>query len=279
MKRLAFDGRREALRILPHAVAYEWQRASAFRTGLLLREVLRGLGRPLVMLMVYLAMFGNTGNDTLGGYTLGELIGYLVWTSVILKVLSDERTLDVAEQIFDGYITKYLVMPVSFFALMLGKAVCFTLTQTASAVAFWALGAVLLPSYWPSPVSWTALGQAALLVGIGAYCFFLVHLILNYLAFWVDVVWSLLAMFRFVSLFVAGFNVPISLMPDSVHSAFRLLFPYWVAFGPAELLLGRMGTDDFVFGLSVLCLSALALQWLTHLTWRLGTARYAGAGA
>ena len=269
----------EALRILPNVVAYEWHKASAFRFGLLAREVLRGIPRALVMLMVYLAMFASRGTDAIRGYTLEDLIGYLVWTSVIVKVLSDERTLDVAEQIFDGYITKYLVMPTSFFVLVLGRGLCFTLTQCLSAALFWMLGAALLPAYWPWPASWTALSQAALLVALGAYCFFLVHLVLNYLAFWVDVVWSLLAMFRFVAMFISGMLLPISFMPDGVHLVLRQLFPYWVAFGPAELLLGRMGTEGFIHGLWVLGASALALQWLTAFTWRRGTERYAGAGA
>lgn len=268
-----------ALRVLPHAIGYEWRKASAFRVGLLLREVLRGVSRPLVMLLVYAAMFAGTGAQTIRGYSLLDLAGYLIWTSVVQKVLTDERSLDVAEQIFDGYITKYLVMPVSFFALVLGKGLCFTALQLPFALLFWITGALLLPDYWPHPVSALALGQATALVLLGAYCYFLSHLILNYCAFWLDVVWSLLAMFRFVSMFVAGMLVPISLMPDAVNAFFSWLFPYWVAFAPAEILLGRMGSADFERGLCVLLGSALSLQLLAHLAWRRGTARYAGAGA
>lgn len=270
---------REGLRILPYAIGYEWQKASAFRAGLVMRELLRGLGRSTVMLLVYLAMFESTGEASIRGYTLRDLVGYLVWTAVILKLLTDERTLDVAEQIFDGYITKYLVMPVGFFALMLGKAICFTLTQSISALAFWVLGALLLPAYWPWPESPGALAQAAVLIALGAYCFFLAHLILNYLAFWMDVVWSLLSMFRFVSMFVAGIHFPIAFVPDGVHAVLRCLFPYWVVYGPTELLLGRMDTADFLEGLLVLCVSVLVLQVFARFAFRRGTLRYAGAGA
>jgi ABC-2 type transport system permease protein len=270
---------RDALRVLPHAIGYEWHKASAFRMGLVLREVLRGVSRSLVMVLVYAAMFESTGAGTIRGYSLRDLVSYLIWTAMIQKLLTDERSLDVAEQIFDGYITKYLVMPVSFFTLMLGKWLCFTALQLVFALLFFGLGALLLPDYWPHAASPAALGQAAVLVLLGAYCFFLCHLILNYLAFWLDVVWSLLNMFRFVSIFVAGILVPVSLMPDAVNTAFSWLFPYWVVFAPAELLLGRMHSADFVRGLCVLAGSAAGLQLLAHLTWRRGSARYAGAGA
>lgn len=104
----------EELRVLPHVVAYEWRKASAFRLGLVIRELLRGLGRPAVAIFVYVAMFETSGATAMAGYSLRQLLAYLVWTSVINKCLTDEKSLDVAEQIFDGYITKYLVMPVSF---------------------------------------------------------------------------------------------------------------------------------------------------------------------
>jgi len=110
-------GLRDELRILPHAVAYELRKAVAFRLGFVLRELLRGLPRPIVMAFVYLAMFRASGSTDFNGYRFEDLIGYLVWSSVLHKCLIDERTLDVAEQIFDGYVTKYMVMPVSFFTL------------------------------------------------------------------------------------------------------------------------------------------------------------------
>jgi ABC-2 type transport system permease protein len=269
----------ELRRLVPHAVAYEWRKASAFRASLVFREMLRGLGRPIVMVLVYLAMFESAGRDRLGGYSFGDLVGYLIWTTVIHKCLTDERSLDVAEQIFDGYITKYLVMPVSFFALVLGKVVCFTGLQLMSAILFWIAGALLLPAHWPYAHSALALAQASVLVLLGAYCYALTHLILNYLAFWLDVVWSLLAMFRFIAMFIGGMMVPIAMMPELAELSFRWLFPYWTVYAPAEILLGRMGGEQFAFGVAVQLAWVIALQLLVQLTWRRGTARYAGAGA
>lgn len=269
----------EQLRLLPHTVAYEWRKASAFRGALVFRELLRGLGRPIVMVLVYLAMFESAGVTELRGYTFKDLVGYLIWTTVIFKCLTDERTFDVAEQIFDGYITKYLVMPVSFFSLALGKLLCFTGLQVMSAIGFWVAGALIVPAYWPQPASGLALLQASVLVLLGAYCYALVHLTLNYLAFWLDVVWSLLAMFRFISMFIAGMMVPITLMPPIAEAIFSWTFPYWTVFAPSELLLGRMDSADFMRGVCVLSAWIIGLQLLAGFVWSRGTARYAGAGA
>jgi ABC-2 type transport system permease protein len=269
----------EELRLLPHVAAYELRKATAFRLGFVLRMVLSGVPRQAVMAVVYFAMFQSSGAATFRGYRFPDLVAYLVWSAALFKCLTDERTLDVAEQIFDGYITKYLVMPVSFFTLMWGRFVQLTLLQLAFSAGFWLLGALLVPQLWPYPPSFVAFLQAFTLLLLGAACFFLAHLILNCLAFWLDVVWSLLNMFRFVSNFVAGVIVPIALMPAAVDSVFRWTFPYWTVFAPAEILLGRKGTPEFVQGVLVLGVSLCALQWLAVVTFRRGLRRYAGVGA
>ena len=191
---------RDELRLLPHVVTYEWRKATAFRLGFFLRDLLRGVARPAVMMMVYVAMFRSSGARDFRGYQLTDLLGYLVWTSVLQKCVTEERTLNISEQIFDGYITKYLVMPVSFFTLVWGQFVQYTLLQLFAAALYWGIGALLLPGFWPYPGSAVALGQAAVLLVLGAGCYLLVHFILHCLAFWLDVVWSLLAMFRFVAI-------------------------------------------------------------------------------
>jgi ABC-2 type transport system permease protein len=259
--------------------AYEWRKTTAFRLGFLLREVLRGVGRPVVMVLVYFAMFRSSGAADFRGYRFEDLVAYLIWGAILNKCLYEERTLDLAEQIFDGYITKYLVMPVHYFTLVWGKFLQFTLLQLASATVFWCVGALLLPGLWPYPVSALALGQALVLLLLGAACYQLTHFILNCLAFWLDVVWSLLAMFRFVSIFVAGLIVPVSLMPGWVDALFRGLFPYWSVFAPAEILLGRKGSSEFAIGALVLLVSVALLQWLALLVWRRGLERHAGVGA
>jgi ABC-2 type transport system permease protein len=275
----AFATVRHELAVLPHIVAYEWRKETAFRVGFLLRGVFSGIGRPAVMAAVYYAMFRSSGAESFRGYRFGDLIAYLVWSAVITKVLFNERTLDIGEQIFDGYLTKYLVMPVSFFTLVWGRFVQFTALQLVSSSLFWCLGALLLPGYWPMPVSALAIAQASLLLLLGSCCFFTVHVMLQLLAFWFDVVWTLVGMFQFITSFIAGAIIPIALMPDAAQRALRLLFPYWTVFAPIEILLGRMGSAEFATGVFTLVAWLIALQLIARLTWQRGLLRYSGVGA
>jgi len=268
----------EEVQLLPHVAAYEWRKATAFRVGFVLNSLLRGVPRPVVMALVYLAMFRSTGASEIRGYTFPDLVHFLVWTAAIQKFVPDWRSLDLAEQIFDGYVTKYLVMPVSYFTLLWGRFVQFIAVQLVAATTFWCVGALVLHEWWPQPVSVTAIAQAAALLALGTACYLLTYFVLNCLAFWLDVVWSLLNMFQFVAAFVSGLLVPVALMPRAVRSIFELTFPYWTINAPVELLLGRLGPADFRFGLAVLGTSFVALHALAFVTWRRGLARYAGVG-
>ena len=276
-ERLSGGALRE-LRLLRAAVLYELAKVSVFRTGFVVREVLRGLARPAVMIFVYAAIFRQDGIEALAGWTLAELVHYMILVATFQKVLFPERGLDLADQIFDGYVTKYFVMPVRFFTLALGRFVQFSAVQVLVAALFFACGALCFPTYWPRPASALAALQACVLVGLGSACFFLLFYVLNVCAFWLDVVWSLLVMARFVTLFISGFVVPISMFPEPVRAAFAWLFPYWTLSAPIEIFLGRMGTPEFLRGAGVLALSLIALDRLRAALWRRGTLRYTGSG-
>jgi ABC-type uncharacterized transport system permease subunit len=146
------------------------------------------------------------------------------------------------------------------------------------AIAVWSIGLVALPQWWPKPVSAVAFVQAATLVLLGSYCYFLACFIVNTLAFWLDVVWTLFAMSSFVYGFIAGVLVPVSIMPAPMRAAFHWLFPYWAVSAPVEIFLGRIGDAEFARGVCVLAATIVVLELVRQTLWRRGLARYTGAG-
>jgi ABC-type uncharacterized transport system permease subunit len=266
------------LRLLGAAVGYEFRKATAFRVGFIFREAITGLERPIVMIFVYLAMFKTSGATELGGFTLAGIVQYLILATVLMKLVAHEWVLDLAEQIFDGYVTKFFVMPFRFFTLPLGRFVQYTTVQLTVCTMLWLVGAVALPQWWPQPASLLPVGQALVLVLLGSYCYFLLLFIINVLAFWLDVVWSLLVMSRFIMGFTCGQLIPVSMMPEALQRVLIWTFPYWTVSAPAELVMGRLGTADFQRGLLTLLVSAGLLQLLATMTWRRGLRRHSGVG-
>lgn len=273
----ARDGIVRHARLLATATTYEFRKHSAFRMGFLMREVIRGLDRGAVMVFVYVALYRSSGEEALRGWTLPDMIAYLIAATVLGKLILHDRALDLSDQIFEGYITKFMVMPFRYFTLVLARFAQFTCVQAIVAGVLWLAGSLFLARWWPSP-ELTRLGMALMLVLLGSYCFLLLYFIIHSLAFWLDVVWSLLAMTRMTCGFIMGELVPISLLPPAIESLFRVLFPYWTLCGPIEILLGRQGGTDFRQGLLVLVSSAVLLHLVAAFTWRRGLRRYGGVG-
>lgn len=266
------------LRLLRTGITYEFRKASAFRAGFLVREVIRGVERIAVLAFVYFALFSSAGVETIRGWTLPQMIQYLILIATIQKIIFSERTLDLADQIFDGYITKYMVMPIRYFTLVLARWIQFTAVQLGVAAAFWLAGAALFPRWWPVPVSALALVESVALVLLASYCLLLLFFIINSLAFWLGLVWTLLAMSRMIISFLMGDGVPVSLYPDALQRVLPWLFPYWAMSGAIDVFLGRTGTDSFLRGISVLGASIVVLQGIALVVWRRGLRRYGGSG-
>ena len=267
-----------SLRLLRTCVAYEMRKASAFRVGFLVKEIVRGVDRAAVMAFVYFALFASSKSETIRGWTLPQMIQYLVLMATVHKILFHERALNLADQIFEGYITKFTVMPMRYFTLVLARWIQFSAVQLGVAAFFWCLGALLLPRWWPMPVSLVALAEALTLIVLASYCFMLLYFIMNTMAFWLGMVWTLLAMSRMVTSFLMGDPIPVSLYPDSLRRVLEWLFPYWAMSGPIDIFLGRAGLPAFLKGMLVLSATIVVLQGASLALWRRGLRQYGGSG-
>jgi len=265
-------------RLLGRAVVYELRKASEFRVGFVVRELLRGAVHPVVMIFVYAAIFRTGEVESIRGFAFPDLVHYLILVATFNKLVFHMRALDLSEQIFEGYVTKFLVMPFRYFTLALGRWVQYVVVQLAFAAVVWSAGLLLLPGWWPLPAGPAAAAQALILILVGSYCFFLTFFIVNALAFWLDVVWTLLVMVGFIGSFVSGVLIPVAIMPDALRAAFFWLFPYWTLSAPIEVYMGRLGAGDFLQGLGVLTGSAVALELVRRVVWSRGTRRYTGSG-
>jgi ABC-2 type transport system permease protein len=271
--------RRSFWPLLRQATAYELRKQVAFRVGFVVREVGHGLVEPLVMLCVFWALYRSAGEGAiLRGWTFPELVQYVAGLLIVRKAMFHNRALDLSTQIFEGRVTKYLVMPMDYFVLAAARFAQYTLLQLGMGALTWAIGALLAPEHWLFPASFGAFAGAFTLLLLGSWCCFLVYYILNALAFWLDVVWSLLVMAWFVISFAGGALMPVSQMPASVFSVLEYGFPYWTISAPIEVMMGRLGAGDVARGLAILTVTAALLEVVRRLVWRRGLARYGGAG-
>ncbi|MCC6406656.1 MAG: ABC-2 family transporter protein [Planctomycetes bacterium] len=271
-------GWRRDLRLVARTAVYELRKQLAFRVGFLVREVFRNIGRPLVMIAVFWAIFRQDGVERVGTYRFEELARYMILVAVLQRLMFNERSLDLADQIFNGTLTKYLIMPVRVGRLFVARFVEHVVLQSTIAAALFLVGALVAPKIWPFPERPIAAAQALVLVLGASYAYYQSIYLLQLFAFWLDVVWTLMVMARFIVVFVAGVLVPVTLMPEAAADFFRCLYPYWLVTGPIEIWIGKQSSHDFWIGLCIVAAWILGLHLAISYVWSRGMRRYSGSG-
>ena len=129
-------------RLILRSAGYEMRKRIQFRTGFFVREVLFGTVEPLIMLFVYGALYASAGGGdvVLGGWTFDEILRYVAGLLVVRKLIFHNRGIELSTEIFEGRVTKYLVMPLRYFALLQGRFLQYTLLQVVIAGLVWAAG-------------------------------------------------------------------------------------------------------------------------------------------
>lgn len=274
----AVRGPARILTLLRHAFAYEMRKALAFRLGFFVREVLSGLAKPVVMVLVFQAIFRAQERSELGGYDERALVEYMLLAAVFGKFLFRWRGVDLSDQIFEGRVTKFLVMPFPMFVLGVGRFLQHLVVQAFVAGALWVGGMLLAPRIWPEAASPGAALAALVLVLLGSTCFFLTFWILHSLAFWLDVVWATLLMSHFMMNFAAGLLIPVGMMPSWLQGVLAYAHPYWAIAAPVEIFMGRLELSAFPRGVVILVLWIFVLDRVRVVLWNRGVRSYSGSG-
>lgn len=269
-------------RLVLRAAVWELRKVTAFRAGFWLKEIFRNLARPLVMVCVLMSASGLPQGVAGDGVSLQSAVAYMVVVALLEKLIFHDRCLELSDQIFQGYITKYFTMPFPYFVLPAGRFVQHTLLQLAIVVPAWTLLSWWIPEWCPPPKDALHAFWSVSLVLTGSLCFLLFYFTLHALAFWLDVVWTTLVMARMLALFCGGMILPPMLMPESVQAAFAWTFPWWTIAMPVQLAAGGMGAEQaaqlWLQGLATLSVWMLVLIAIAATVWSRGRRRYAGSG-
>ncbi len=282
MSTVAFEfarGPARLSRLVLRAAAWELRKVAAFRAGFWLKEVFRNLARPLVMVCVLMSASGLPQGVAGDGVSLQHAVAYMVVVALLEKLVFHDRCLDLSDQIFQGYVTKYFTMPFPYFVLPAGRFVQHIVLQAAIVVPAWTVLSLVVPAWCPPPADWSSAAMALCLVLLGSACFLLFYFTLHALAFWLDVVWTTLVMARMIALFCGGMVLPPMFLPERVQAAFAWTFPWWTVAVPVQLAAGSSeARADFGRGLATLACWLAALSILAALVWARGRRRYAGSG-
>ncbi|UCF30862.1 MAG: ABC-2 family transporter protein [bacterium] len=255
-----------------------FQERMAYRVNFFL-EVLSGIFASLIVVFLWLAVYRSSGTPRVGGFSLAEMITYLLGGGLINTfILTAADNPESSRDILEGDLSGLLIRPMSPYGLWFAR-------DAGSKVFLLILGglgyaAVLLVfrKYLLGPAGPVSLALTLALVATAALVQFFLFQGLNMLAFWVEQTYGFLFVMRIVMEVVGGAIIPLSFFPDIVQRVFMATpFPYMV-YIPMQTWLGRIGPGEAAAALGRSAAWAVALGLINLVLWRRGVRQYVSMG-
>jgi ABC-2 type transport system permease protein len=228
---------------------------------------------------IFQAVRATTGNSTVAGYTYEEMVAYYLLTQ-ISRAFSSMPGLatNVALQIRNGEIKKFLIQPVDLIGFLLVGRVAHKLVYYVVAAGPFALVFFLCRDFFSGwPDASTMLAFLASLVMSFLLGFFM-EATLGMLGFWFLEVSSLLFVYMLFSFFFSGHMFPIDMLPGFWATIVRAIPLQYLAYFPAAVFLGKIHGAELLWGLGVQAVWVVFFIVLCRVTFHLGVKRYSGYG-
>lgn len=224
------------------------------------------------------SIFQYTGKSTIGGMDLSQMMFYYFLVPLISGVTAPDEGEVVSSEIYTGALTKYLIYPLNYFFVAYSRY----LATFAFGLVKLIVGLSIYRMLWSFPGTFSpSIGQLVSFVIVAFLATTLNYTLafcVEICSFWVDVVWNLRVMVRFMISLCGGAMLPLSLFsPGTQHLLEYLPFHYLYSF-PIRILSTPLDTGELILGIFSLVLWCFLFIGIAHLAWRRGQYRYTGVG-
>jgi ABC-2 type transport system permease protein len=228
---------------------------------------------PLIYLFVWSTA---AGEGTLGGLNRGQFVGYYLVLILVNQFTYPISNWTVGDMIRYGWLSRIILRPIPYLYDALSSDVAgkviFMLFDIPVVIV---LALILRPEIHAGPAEIMAF-IPALLLATGLRFFWGYWLAL--LAFWTARANGLLWLQDALIFLLAGLVAPVSLLPEILQSAARVLpFRYMVSF-PVEVLTGQLSASELLTGFGIQIAWVAVALILTAIIWRTGIRRFSAVG-
>lgn len=233
----------------------------------------------ITTIMLWRAVYDGAGLTEVGSLTYTQIVSYYLFVMIARAFGSMPRlSTDVAADIRDGDLRKYLLQPVDYLTYQLTlraahKLVYFLMSAAPYACVFW-MCRRFLPG-WPDG---THLALCVVTLVLAFLLGFTVNMLIGLLGFWFLEVASFVHVIMTAQYFLSGHMFPLSLLPDSVRQVVTLLPFAYETYYPTLVLLQRLDPAETMRVILVQLGWIVTLGILARVAWIRGLRRYAAFG-
>jgi len=223
---------------------------------------------------------GSPEKASLVGYSFPDMVAYYLLT-MLVRAFSSMPGLasNIAKQIREGEIKKFLVQPVDLLGYLLLSRIAHKLAYYSVATLPFALVFFLCRNFFTAGMpDATQLLAFVLSVVLSFVLGFFLEASLGLAGFWFMEISSLLFVYMLFSFFLSGHMFPLDILPEPWQSIVQYMPLKYLAYFPAAVFLGKVTGAQLWFEMAVLVGWTTAFVVLSRFLYAAGLRRYSGYG-
>jgi ABC-2 type transport system permease protein len=233
----------------------------------------------LTTILLWQAIFAGSGADELAGFTLHQMVAYLLLIH-ISRMFSSMPGLahSIARDIRDGSLKKYLLQPIDMLAYLVSYRVAHKVAYIVTSALPYAVLFYLCRGFFdsfPDPLTLAAYVASLFMAFLIGFFF---EASIGMIGFWFLEVTSFLYVINTLNFFVSGQMFPLDLLPPFWASLLKALPFQYLAYFPAAVFLGKIQGWDLFYGLLIQLAWAVGFMGLARVLYRQGLRHYSAYG-
>jgi ABC-2 type transport system permease protein len=242
-------------------------------------EIASGVLSSLILVFLWMAVYRSAGREVLGGYSLGEMVTYLVGGGLINSfILTTAENPETSQGIQDGSLSNLLVKPMSPYRIWFIRDLSMKSFYLVLGILGYAAVSLFFRDYIMPFPGWAHLACLGLALVLAALLQFFLFEFLSLLAFWVENTYGIRFVMRVVMEVAGGAIIPLSFFPRLLEQIFLVLpFPFLI-YLPMRIYLGKIPLEMIPWELTKEAAWIIGLVAANYLAWKRGLRQFAAMG-
>lgn len=254
-----------------------WQEYFAFRLNLFF-EVVGGIIQMLAVIALWFAIF-QQNKTSIGGYTLQEMITYLLGAGLLASfLLFSAQGDEINDDISYGNVSNFLVKPISIPFYWLVKDFCRKFLTLFLGIIEFAIIFLFFRNFLVGPASFLNLVLSFIAVIIAILLHFLIFYIFSIWAFWIEQTWGERFVIRVIMEIAMGGLIPLTLFPGIWKTILNILPFKFMIFFPMQIYLGKISLSSIGKEFIIALVWLVILGLLSFYVFRRGIKKYSATG-
>lgn len=232
----------------------------------------------MTQFFLWLAIFRSSGQGTIVGYTFQEMLIYIIMAAVTSKLVAAGFEYEIAGDIKEGGLGKFLVQPLNYFAYRILKFLGAKAVQSVLVIIFAAVVLIWLRIGLHVPVGWDSALRYLIALPGALLLNFVIYYALSGIAFWLTESTGLFYTLSLIIYIASGSVFPLTIFGATIAKILGMLPFSYIVFFPVNMITGKLTTTEAITGIGMQWLWIAVILVVARWVWSSGVRRYVAVG-